>query len=130
MIIKCQGTAPDGTYGCSRPLGHDDHGMPCKSHAADVVWCSLCDQWECEHVNPLDVAITQIQRKIIEDARAKYLEQQKALANNRDAMNSSFERLLSSNAVDSQESKSELNKISAPRSQKRGRSWWAKLFGV
>lgn len=67
MIIRCQGISPDGAYGCLRPLGHDDRGQPCKNLATGVVWCSLCELYECEHVDPVDVATSIV---AMEKARA------------------------------------------------------------
>ncbi len=55
-ITRCAGTSPEFGYGCTRPMGHDDRGQVCKNQFVGAVWCSLCDEWGCEHIDPLVVA--------------------------------------------------------------------------
>ncbi len=63
MIFRCQGLAPDGSLGCTRAMGHENRGQACKNLTVGAEWCSLCDLWDCEHVDPVSVAESLLARE-------------------------------------------------------------------
>ena len=46
----CPGLSPCHGMGCLLAQGHEYRGQPtCRNQG--ISWCSLCDQWGCNHVS-------------------------------------------------------------------------------
>lgn len=61
-MTRCPGMTPRGGTGCLKMSGHELREQPaCRN--GSVTWCSLCDEWDCEHVTIEEQAETVLERE-------------------------------------------------------------------
>ena len=72
-MSRCVGMVPGGGTGCLRISGHELRGqLACRNGA--VMWCSLCDEWDCEHVTIEEQTGTLFEREKRRESLARTLQ--------------------------------------------------------